>query len=237
MSIPNKFDKLGNIIVQSEQPLTLTAKSTNCKVKITTEGSPTISGLKYRTSNKDNWQKYTINKEITLTNVNDYVQFKNTETTLSKSWYTDCVHFTMTGKIEGCGNLHAMLSYSSTYHEFCYCMLFKGCTSLIKAPDIAGGTNYQWSCFDKMFYGCTNLLTAPIIRNPSNVSDTSHLKWMFKNCSSLTQLNVYFTNWNTLDTDNWVDGVATGGVFFKPSSLPNTRGVSNIPTNWLVINR
>ena len=82
MSIPNKFDKFGNLI-PLETPLTITAKSINCKVKITKTGSPIVSGLKYRTSIHNNWQKYTIDREITLANHNDYVQFKNDNNQLS----------------------------------------------------------------------------------------------------------------------------------------------------------
>ena len=131
MSIPNKFDKLGNIIVQSEQPLTLTAKSTNCKVKITTEGSPIISGLKYRTSNKDNWQKYTINKEITLANINDYIQFKNDNNYLSMARDNNYARFIMSGSnIEASGNIMSMLNYSISCTDFCFHMLFYGCSSL-----------------------------------------------------------------------------------------------------------
>ena len=126
MAIPNKFDKLGNLI-PFEEPLTLTAKSTNCKVKLIATGNPTISGLKYRTSNKDNWKKYTINTEINLPNIDDYVQFKNDNNYLSTS-AIDYVYFVMSGNnIEASGNIMSLLNYITIVSSYAFRSLFDGC--------------------------------------------------------------------------------------------------------------
>ena len=62
-------------IVDVVTPLTLTAEEAGSTVKLTATGSPTTSGLQYRTNENDEFATYTINTAITLNNVGDYVQF------------------------------------------------------------------------------------------------------------------------------------------------------------------
>ena len=208
MAIPNKFDKLGNLI-PFEEPLTLTAKSTNCKVKLIAVGNPIISGLKYRRSSKDNWQKYTINTEITLTNIDDYVQFKNDNNRLSMNT-NKYVQFIMSGNnIEVSGNIQSMLNYSDICDEFsflflfsncssltsapelpaihlkyyCYGFMFYNCTSLIKAPNLPATSLEGNACYGDMFNGCTSLINAPEL--PATILTNGCYWAMFKNCTSL----------------------------------------------------
>lgn len=56
---------------------------------------------------------------------------------------------------------------------------------------------------------------------------------MFQNCTSLNSIEVAFTAWTpTGATSNWLNNVAASGTFTCPSTLPDERGVNNIPDGW-----
>lgn len=61
--------------------------------------------------------------------------------------------------------------------------MFKGCTSLVKAPELPATslTNY---CYSNMFYGCASLVSAPVL--PATILTQSCYSFMFVNCTSLT---------------------------------------------------
>ena len=141
------------------EPLTLTAEQANSTVKLMAAGSPTTYGLQYRTDSSDTWMDYTIDTVITLAKVGDYVQFKNTENTLSTS-YSDCVYFVMSGKIAASGNIQSMLNWSDSCSEYCYRRMFDGCTSLTQAPELPA-TKLADHCYGNMFFNCTSLTKAP----------------------------------------------------------------------------
>ena len=83
-----------------------------------------------------------------------------------------------------------------------------------------------------MFSNCTSLTTAPAL--PATTLANWCYMNMFQGCTSLSSVEVAFTNWTgaTQFTLNWLDGVAASGTFTCPSVLPDTRGISNIPTGW-----
>ena len=72
---------------------------------------------------------------ITEKNINDYVQFKNNDTTLSTS-NNDYAKFIMSGTISGSGNLQSLLNFTTYASDYCFRRLFQECTSLIKPPDL-----------------------------------------------------------------------------------------------------
>ena len=181
MAIPNKFDKLGNLI-PLEEPLTLTAKTANSKVKLTATGSPVTSGLKYRRSSKDNWQKYIINTEIPLENIDDYVQFKNEKNQLSTS-ESNFIQFAISGNLESSGNIQSMLNYSLSCMVYCYFNLFSGCSDLLTAPNLPS-LNLANNCYLGMFRGCSSLTSAPEL--PATNLKYKCYQEMFSYCSSLT---------------------------------------------------
>ena len=56
---------------------------------------------------------------------------------------------------------------------------------------------------------------------------------MFDGCTNLSSIEVAFTAWSPASaTYNWVSNVSASGTFTCPAELPDTRGASNIPTNW-----
>lgn len=235
-------------------PLTLTAITAGSTVQLTKVGSPTVSGLQYRTDSSAAWSSYTIDDVITLASVGDYVQFQNTESTLS-SGSSSYVQFILSGSLGGSGNVQSLLNYSDSCKGYCYFRLFFQATSLISSPDLLS-VILASSCYNSMFYG-SGITKAPDL--PATTLINSCYAYMFQNCSSLTSallgatelsansclnmfvncvslssIGVSFTFWLTGATTNWLSGVASSGNFYKPNALPETRGVSNIPTGWTI---
>jgi len=166
------------------KPLTLTAKEANSTVKIVAEGSPTTSGLKYRTDENASWSSYTVDTTLTLANVNDYVQFMNSEEALSSS-ASDYVQFVMTGEIEASGSIQSMLNFINVCKQRCYTSLFKLCTALTTAPELPAMTLAN-NCYSRMFEGCSALTSAPNLYASVGNVDTYCYYCMFKDCTALT---------------------------------------------------
>ena len=162
---------------------------------------------------------------------------------------------------EGCSNLLSISQISALKlaNQCCYSM-FKDCISLTSAPAILPATKLANGCYKGMFDGCTSLSTAPqlpainlapncyyhMFRNCTSLTAAPDLpatelvsmcyNEMFRGCSNLSSVNVAFEWWreNIYTTQSWLYNVAEQGVFKKPYSLPESRGTSNIPTNWIV---
>ena len=59
---------------------------------------------------------------------------------------------------------------------------------------------------------------------------------MFNGCTSLSSVEVAFTNWMTTDaTTYWVYGVAASGTFSCPAELSVIIDSSHIPSGWTVV--
>ena len=165
-------------------PLTFTAQEPNSTINLTQTGSfskPLLEKLQYKTNNDEEWSTYNIDTTITLTNINDYVQFQNTEKRLAGG--SSYVQFVMTGKIAASGNIQSMLNYETSCAESCYRTMFKDCTSLTTAPTLPAKTLADY-CYAYMFEGCTNLTKAPEL--PATTLTTECYRNMFSGCKSLT---------------------------------------------------
>ena len=68
-------------------------------------------------------------------------------------------------------------------NDYCFYMLFQGCTSLTKAPALPA-TTLAKSCYQYMFYTCTSLTTAPALP-ATTLADHGYAN-MFHACTSLT---------------------------------------------------
>jgi hypothetical protein len=116
----------------------------------------------------------------------------------------------------------------------CYFGMFDGCTSLTTAPDLPS-TIVAGECYSIMFRNCTSLKSPPKIAATTLVSKCCQN--MFRGCSKINNIAVEFSDWNdNASTLEWLWGVASNGIFTCPTSLPDTRGTSNIPTNWTIRN-
>lgn len=95
----------------------------------------------------------------------------------------------LTGSDISCdGNLENVLDYvmvsngeHPTVGRWCFAEIFKGCSSLVKAPDLPYKTSYN--CYRSAFEGCTSLVQAPEL--PSVGIYQQCFLWMFKDCTSL----------------------------------------------------
>ena len=71
---------------------------------------------------------------------------------------------------------------ATTLTNYCYDNMFRGCTSLVTAPELPATTLANY-CYDSMFYKCTSLTTAPEL--PATTLANSCYYYMFYGCSSL----------------------------------------------------
>ena len=126
---------------------------------------------------------------------------------------------------------------ATTLAGFCYSYMFRGCTGLTSAPELPA-TTLASSCYSYMFRGCTGLTSAPEL--PATTLANGCYGNMFKECKNISIIKVHFTSWdissNTGKTNDWVNGVASIGTFYKPTALPEEYGTSKIPTGWTVVN-
>lgn len=154
------------------------------------------------------------------------------------------------GMFQGCTNLANVNKYALGYlasQSGCaigtnaFNAMFKSCTHLLYTPFIPfyidiNSTNA--SAFKEAFYGCTSLtMASPIYIKSKTTEGQGNFTSMFQNCSALSCLAIVtpLTAWPTGNAfTNWVNGVAAVGTFYKSSTLPATRGVSNIPSNWTI---
>ena len=180
--IPNGWtigDK--NIIdINGEVPLTLIAEEPTAEVTLSGIGSPITSGLMYRTKNSE-WTKYNVNTQITLENVDDYVQLKNTGNKLSTS-SSSYIRFIFNKQVKATGNVQSMLNYSDSCNDYCYYKLFSNCINLTKAPELPA-INLANRCYREMFIGCTSLTEAPEL--PASTLANYCYQLMFKDCAGL----------------------------------------------------
>ena len=126
---------------------------------------------------------------------------------------------------------------ATTLAQYCYRNMFNGCTSLTTAPALPA-TGLAETCYYSMFQGCTALLTAPALPATGLVSNCYY--YMFYGCTNLNWVEVGITSWLSGATNNWLSGVSSTGTFRCPATLGDnstiTRGASNCPTNWTVVN-
>lgn len=122
----------------------------------------------------------------------------------------------------------------------CYNGMFRQCTALTTAPKVIPNVTYfeNGSNFNNCFTGCTALTKSPIIKITSFGNAFNPLYGMFRNCTSLNEVEVHFTDWgtNTVTAEIWLYNVAASGTFKCPASLPIIRGENNIPNGWTIVN-
>ena len=128
-------------------------------------------------------------------------------------------------------SLKPKLLYSSSYNQ-----MFKGCTSLIKAPEIqathhdASG-NYHMG---QMFSGCTSLTSSPSLEIQT-LGKQGYYQ-LFYGCKNLNKIKMLATDVSATGClSSWVNGVASAGTFIKSSTATwDINGVDGIPSGWTV---
>ena len=138
---------------------------------------------------------------------------------------------------QGCKSLtQAPELPATTLASECYYHMFYSCTSLTQAPSTLPATTLASGCYDYMFYNCKALTSAPEL--PARTLYSYCYEYMFYNCTNLNSINVNFSAWNpSTATANWVRNVSSSGTFTCPADLPETYGVSYMPTGWTIMRK
>ena len=250
------------------KPLTFKATQNGSTVSLTKNGSP--SGA-FQTSRDggNTWTNYSINTAIAL-NTGDEVSFRAKTDRTKDQTQTDYFYFMMEGRIEAWHNVMSMLRTNdfATYNTvlgYSFYRLFKGCTSLTKAPALPA-TTLASDCYSGMFNGCTSLAEAPALT--ATTLATECYSNMFGGCTSLTEApalsattlaigcySIMFRGCSSLNkvrckmpstisegdissyTYQWFDGVAQTGTFYTNADANWPSGsISGIPQNWNRVN-
>ena len=169
------------------KPLTFRATQDGSTIKLSQTGSP-FGDFQTSRDGGNTWTNYTIGNVITL-NTGDEVSFRAMYDRTLKQVSGEYFYFKMTGKIEAWHNGMSMLIYSDfatydTVFERSFDRMFKGCTSLIKAPKLPA-TTLATFCYDCMFEGCTSLTEVPDL--PATTLAHGCYAVMFGGCTSLTK--------------------------------------------------
>ena len=214
-------------------PLTFTAAEAGATVAITATGSATVSGLHYRMGKSGLWLPYTAGTVIALPNIGDSVQFWNSENALSTN-ANNRVQAVITGKTAASGNMQSMLNWNETLRGIwsVYNHMFYQNLDLVAAP-LLPATEVCGYCYTNMF-STTGITKAPELLATTLASYCYYR--MFTACTNLKEIRVHFTEWHEDATLQWVSGVPAGGIFYKPSALPEEYGISRIPEGWTVVN-
>ena len=92
-------------------------------------------------------------------------------------------HVEMSGDQISChGSVMKLTDYRKDVTTVQYCMSFKDCKALIRAPDLPA-TILSERCYEGMFSGCTSLVSSPDL--PATTLAESCYEGMFSGCTSL----------------------------------------------------
>ncbi len=95
--------------------------------------------------------------------------------------------FVLSARAACSGNIQTLLEYSNPPSGIpasnCYKLMFYGCSTLTKAPELPAAT-LATACYREMFYDCTSLTTAPEL--PATTLADYCYTFMFLGCTNLT---------------------------------------------------
>lgn len=260
--VPEGWTLEDDVINYSKQYFTLVAKSSGTFVF---SGSSTTNVISYSTDDGSTWsiaaRNVTVNVnsgdsvmwkgEMTPTSVGIGYFYNSTasfdaqgntmsllygdnfkEQTVLKGDYTLKNMFSNSNKIINAENL---ILPADTLTQYCYNDMFKGCTSLITAPQLQATTLATY-CYYAMFMSCTSLTRAPEL--PASTLVYGCYANMFYSDNRLNYVKMLATNISASQCLYvWVQGVASSGTFVKNTSMTSLpRGSSGIPSNWTVEN-
>ena len=158
------------------------------KVKMTTEGGYTISGLQYSVNN-GKWENVVVDKEVTFGGTNGDLRLRGTNINGTASeWSTySTITFTDDVNVACTGNILTLLDWRNynivETNKAKFCSLFKDCSVLTTAPELPA-TKLAEHCYASMFSGCTSLTSAPKL--PAIELAKYCYLYMFYGCTRLT---------------------------------------------------
>lgn len=125
--------------------------------------------------------------------------------------------------------------YDLTGYDYAFTLLFTDNTNLLViSKDFLPATILSDWCYDSMFRGCTSLIAAPNLN--AETLKTGCYYDMFNGCENLTYIKALFNKTSSdNDTKRWVRNVNNKGVFVKnKNTFLNTYNENNIPLNWIL---
>lgn len=114
---------------------------------------------------------------------------------------------------------------------------FSGCRALNTAPTFENLIFVDSYTFKQCFYNCSSLKTPPNFSNLTSIGS-----YVFEQCFYFcTSLKVIYapniTTWDERDFFNWVYGITSTGIMYKPTNLRiPTDSTSGVPKNWTTEN-
>lgn len=161
-----------------KHPLTFTAVDGPASVSLNIKkGTPVTNGLQYKLEGDSEWNTYTPNEVINLSE-NEYVQFQNTNEQLSLNT-SNYVSFNIIGKANSSGNIQSLLNYIDEVPDYAFAALFSSCSGLVSPPELPATTVGQ-NGYQGMFMR-TNITTAPVL--PATTIGSNAYNSMFSRCS------------------------------------------------------
>lgn len=144
--------------------------------------------------------------------------------------------FFMSGSIYAAGDVGTLINRTGgenlTVPDYAFKMLFDGCASLLSAPLMPAKVLGE-SCYRAMYAG-TGIVNSPVL--PAKSLATSCYYGMFQNSANLISVTTLAETWNTADAQNWLAGVANGGVLTKKTETSIPSGSSGVPYTWTTNN-
>lgn len=126
----------------------------------------------------------------------------------------------------GFGGCSMGINNAFTYmYSNCYAMT--GTVSITGTTVVNANNNFY-----ALFENCSGITDAYVYNFTSAITE----QYVFKNCKALSSITTNSTAWPSNGYNNWVNGVASNGVFYKKSSLSAIYGNNYIPGSWNVIN-
>ena len=189
------------------EELCFTANTAGSTVILHKYWNPTSITLETSTDG-NNWDSYTFDSTITLSNVWDKVYFRNTSETTT--WFTtntsNIYQFEMSWSISWSWDITSLINKNCTtsiISDYCFAVLFSSCSSLMKPPKLPATVLTPY-CYSWMFQysWLTELPSLPATSLPSYCYQI-----MFNNCTyiklSTTQTWNYQTPYIVPITWNW----------------------------------
>lgn len=129
------------------------------------------------------------------------------------------------------GSVMKLTDYRKDVTTVQYCMSFKDCKALIRAPDLPA-TILSERCYEGMFSGCTSLISAPEL--PATTLVKGCYNSMFRYCSNLKSVTALFEKSVTSSLNGWLTGVSSISTFYKNAeAVWENSGI--IPDGWDVV--
>ena len=156
---------------------------------------------------------------------------------------TTLANYCYNSMFSGCTGLTILpedLLPATTLATYCYYSMFSDCTGLTTLPEgLLPATTLAGSCYSSMFQGCRGLTTLPENLLPATTLTDSCYSSMFSGCSNLSKVTCLATDISVSGcTSAWLQYVKSSGIFIKAPEMTSwTRGVSGIPSGWLVFNQ